>query len=207
MNYFVTGTDTGVGKTFVTALLTRAARLAGLDTLALKPICCGSREDVHILRAAADGQISPEEINPMFFELPTSPLVAGKKKRDPVEIESLASWFLFHRAQRKSLLVEGAGGWLMPLSATRTMADVAALFQLPVLLVVANRLGCLNHTLLTIESIRARGLECVGIVLNNREKSTSLASKTNSETLRQVCDVPVLFEIKPGQQSVELALA
>lgn len=205
MNYFVTGTDTGVGKTFVTALLTRAARLAGLDTLALKPVCCGSREDVHILRAAADGQISPEDVNPLFFKLPVSPIAVSKKKRLPVEIESLAPWFLAHRAQRQSLLVEGAGGWLMPLSATQTMADVAVLFQLPVLLVVANRLGCLNHTLLTIESIRARGLECAGLVLNNREKPSSLASKTNREALGEVCDVPILFEVKSGQQTLELA--
>jgi len=207
VNYFITGTDTGVGKTFVTALLTRAGRKAGLDTIALKPICCGSREDVHILRAAADGQIPAEEINPMFFELPTSPLVTGKTKRGPVEIEPLAPWFLAHRGQRKSLLVEGAGGWLMPLSTTRTMADVAVLFQLPVLVVVANRLGCLNHTLLTIESIRARGLECAGLIFNNLAKSTTVASKTNKETLREACDVPILFEILPGQQSVELATA
>lgn len=207
MNYFVTGTDTGVGKTYVTALLARALRQSGLDTIALKPVCCGSREDVHILRAATGGQLTAEEINPLFFEAAASPLATGRKKHGVVEIATLTPWFQALRARHQSLLVEGAGGWLMPLTATQTMADVAGLFQLPVLLVVGNRLGCLNHTLLTIESIRARGLECAGIVLNSREKSSSLASKTNKQVLSEICDVPVLFEILPGQQRIELATA
>jgi dethiobiotin synthetase len=105
------------------------------------------------------------------------------------------------------LLIEGVGGWLVPVAPQSTMADVAARFGLPVLLVVANRLGCLNHTLLTIESIRARGLECRGIVLNSLPGASDVATETNKRTLQEVCDVPILFEIESGQQSIELAVA
>lgn len=207
MNYFITGTDTGVGKTFFTALLTRALRKAGFDTAALKPICCGPREDVHILRAAADGELTPDEINPVFFDLPVAPLVAAREARREVDLDELSTWFQRLRPQRRSWLVEGAGGWLVPLTAEKTVADLAALIGLPVLIVVANRLGCLNHTLLTIESIRARGLQCAGLVLNNLTDDHSLATQTNKEILQGYTDVPVLFELHPGQQNLKLAVA
>jgi dethiobiotin synthetase len=207
MNYFITGTDTGVGKTYFTALLTRALRKAGFDTTALKPICCGPREDVHILRAASGGEFPPDEINPIFFEHAVAPLAAAREETRTVDMEQLAAWFLRLRPQRQSLLVEGVGGWLVPITENKTVADLALLTGLPVLIVVANRLGCLNHTLLTIESIRARGLACAGLVLNTLAKDQSLAAKTNREILQECCDVPVLFEIHPGQQSLELAVA
>lgn len=204
MNYFVTGTDTGVGKTFVTALLVRALRKTGLNTVALKPICCGSREDVHILRAASGGELSMEEMNPQYFDIEAAPLAASRNHLEPVNLDFLAAWFQSHRAQRQSLLVEGAGGWMTPLAAKQTMADLAGLFQLPVLIVVPNRLGCINHTLLTVENIRSRGLECAGLILNSMEKKQSLAARTNRENLQEACAVPILFEIHPGQQALEL---
>ncbi len=207
MNYFITGTDTGVGKTFFTALLTRALRRAGFDTGALKPICCGPREDVHILRAAAGGELTPEEINPVFFDLPVAPLVAAREENRNVDMDALAAWFQRLRSSRRSWLVEGAGGWLVPITPEKTVADLAALIGLPVLVVVANRLGCLNHTLLTIECIRAHGLKCAGLVLNNLTEEQTPATQTNKKILQECSDVPVLFEIHPGQQSLELAVA
>jgi len=207
VNYFITGTDTGVGKTFFTALLTRSLRRAGFDTGALKPICCGPREDVHILRAAADGQLTPDEINPVFFDLPVAPLVAARADKREVDLDGLSAWFQRLRPQRRSWLVEGAGGWLVPITREKTVADLAAIIGLPVLVVVANRLGCLNHTLLTIESIRARGLECAGLVLNNLSDEQTFATQTNRGILQDCTDVPVLFEIHPGQQSLEIAVA
>jgi len=205
VNYFITGTDTGVGKTFFTALLTRAARQAGLDTAALKPLCCGPREDVHILRAAAGGELSVEEINPVFFDLPVAPLVAAREENRTVNLPELGAWFAALRPQRKSWLVEGAGGWLVPVTETQTVADLAVLLGLPVLVVVANRLGCLNHTLLTVESIRARGLTCAGLVLNTLSEEPSVAAATNKTILQDCCDVPILFELRPGQQRLEIA--
>jgi dethiobiotin synthetase len=207
MNYFITGTDTAVGKTYVTSLLTRALRRAGFDTVALKPICCGSRDDVEALCAASDNELSADNSNPLWFQSPVAPLVAARLENRDLDLEALGAWFEHHRKRRRSLLIEGAGGWLVPLTPKATVANLAALFGLPVLLVVGNRLGCLNHTLLTIESIRARGLDCRGIVLNTLPGSPSVATETNKRTLEEVCDVPILFDISPGQRGVELAVA
>lgn len=207
MNFFVTGTDTGVGKTFVTALLTRALRRAGLDTVALKPICCGPRDDVDALCAASDQELSPDAINPCWLQAPAAPLVAARKENREVDLDGLTGWFRQHRVRRRSLLVEGAGGWLVPVATRTTVADLAVAFDLPVLVVVANRLGCLNHTLLTLESIRARGLTCGGLVLNTLSAENSVATETNRQILREFCDVPILFEVGPDQASLELAVA
>jgi dethiobiotin synthetase len=95
----------------------------------------------------------------------------------------------------------------VPLTPQATVADLAAAFALPVLLVVANRLGCLNHTFLTIESIRAHGLECRGIVLNNLPGNPNAATETNRKTLEEICKVPILFDIGPDQRAIELAVA
>jgi dethiobiotin synthetase len=207
MNYFITGTDTTVGKTYVASLLTRALRRAGFDTVALKPICCGSRDDVEALCAASDNELSVETSNPFWFQTPVAPLVAARLENRDLDLQALAAWFERHRNRRRSLLVEGAGGWLVPIAPQATVADLAALFGLPVLLVVANRLGCLNHTLLTVESIRAHGLDCRGIVLNTLPGNLNAATETNKRTMEEICDVPILFDIGPDQRRIELAVA
>ncbi|HRJ72919.1 MAG TPA: dethiobiotin synthase, partial [Terrimicrobiaceae bacterium] len=138
---------------------------------------------------------------------PAAPLVAARREHREVDLAALTAWFQSHRSRRRSLLVEGAGGWLVPLGTSTTVADLAAALGLPVLVVVANRLGCINHTLLTVESIRRRGLECGGLVLNTIDDDQSVAVRTNREILQEFCNVPVLFEITPGQTSLELAVA
>jgi dethiobiotin synthetase len=207
MNYFITGTDTAVGKTYIAALLTRALRRAGLDTVALKPICCGSRDDVEALCDASENELSADATNPIWLASPVAPLIAARLENRELKIDDLAGWFRHHRNRRRSLLVEGVGGWLTPVTAKLRAADVAALFQLPVLLVVANRLGCLSHTLLTLESIRAHGQECRGLILNSLPGVASAATETNRRALEEICDVPILFEIAVDQRSIELAVA
>lgn len=206
MKCFVTGTDTGVGKTYVTALLTRALRQAGLDTVALKPLCCGPREDVDALCAASDGELTPDETNPVWLAAPTAPLVAARLENTAVDLPALGRWFDGIASTRNSLLVEGVGGWLVPVADGSTSADLAEMFGLPVLVVVANKLGCLNHTLLTLESIRARALPCAGLILNNLSTETSAATETNRQILTEFCDVPILFEIGPGQDAIRIAV-
>lgn len=203
MSYFITGTDTGVGKTYFTALLTQMLRRRGLDTLALKPLCSGDRDDVEILLRAADHTATADEINPVWLAAPSAPLVAARRENREIDFEALVSWFANLAAQRKSLLVEGAGGWLVPVTRTQTVADLAVAFQLPVLVVVANRLGCLNHALLTVESIRARGLVCAGLILNSLNADDSIAAATNRAVLEEICDVPVLAELRPGQTELD----
>ena len=207
MNYFITGTDTAVGKTYVAALLTRGLRRAGFDTVALKPICCGARDDVDTLGAASDNELSSDAINPIWLQAPVAPLVAARLEHRQLDLAELDEWFQHHRRRRRSLLIEGVGGWLVPVTGNATIADLAARFALPVLLVVANRLGCLSHTLLTVESIRARGLECRGLVLNTMPRTSGPATETNKRALQEICNVPVLFDIADGQQSIELAVA
>jgi dethiobiotin synthetase len=207
MNYFITGTDTAVGKTYIAALLTRALRRAGLDTVALKPICCGSRDDVDALCDASENELSADATNPIWLASPVAPLIAARLENRDLNIGELDAWFRHHRSRRRSLLVEGVGGWLTPVTAKLGAADVAALFKLPVLLVIANRLGCLNHTLLTIESIRAHGQECGGLILNSLPGVASVATETNRRALEEICDVPILFEIATDQRSIELAVA
>jgi len=204
---FLTGTDTDVGKTFATALLTRALRRAGFDTVALKPVCCGDRSDVKILREAADNELDADEINPVWLRAPLAPLVAARLEDSPISLPALDKWFRRVSAARVSVLVEGAGGWLAPLADRIAVADLAAVLGLPVLLVVANRLGCINHTLLTLEAIRARKLNCQGIILNTLPHSDDPSTRTNCEILRELAGVPILFEIAPNQLEIELAVA
>lgn len=199
MKAFITGTDTAVGKTFATALLTSSLRHAGLDTIALKPICCGDRDDAHALRTAADDELSLDEVNPVWLRTPVAPLVASRIENAPVSLDALASWFQQITAPRSSFLVEGAGGWLVPMANQLTIADLAVRLQLPILLVVANRLGCINHTLLTLESIRARGLACAGLILNTISPVPDDATTTNRDILLETTQLPILFDITPNQ--------
>lgn len=204
MRAFLTGTDTGVGKTFVTALLARALRRAGLDTIALKPVCSGDRLDAEILRSACDDELTLDEVNPLWFPMPAAPFVAARSEHRSVSIPTLETWFRPLADGRNSVLVEGAGGWMVPLSEHTLVADLAVALALPVILVVPNRLGCINHTLLTIDGIRARGLVCRGLILNSPVPGDP--GLKNRELLEKFTDVPILFEITPGQKTLELAL-
>jgi dethiobiotin synthetase len=200
MNLFITGTDTNAGKTFVTALLTRALRSRGFETIALKPLCSGERSDVEILQAASDHLLSLDETNPVWLREPAAPLVAARLENRPLSLDALKDWFHNLSQKHPSLLVEGAGGWLVPITDRETIADLAARLSLPVILVVANRLGCINHTLLTLESIRARGLHCPGIILNTLTHAPDMATRTNREILEQ--HTPILLEIHPSQLEI-----
>jgi dethiobiotin synthetase len=200
MNLFITGTDTNAGKTFVTALLTRALRGRGFETIALKPLCSGERSDVEILQAASDHRLTLDETNPIWLREPAAPLVAARLENRTLSLDALQNWFHALSEKHPSVLVEGAGGWLVPITPTETIADFAARLALPVVLVVANRLGCINHTLLTLESIRARGLQCPGIILNTFSNSDDIATRTNRDILEQ--NTPILLEVHPGQTEI-----
>jgi len=203
---FITGTDTGVGKTYCTALLAHGLRDAGLDTVALKPVCCGGREDAEILRAACGNELTLDEVNPLWYPAPVAPLVAAGDA--PPSLEALVRWFKGIASSRRSVLVEGVGGWLVPLAPGVTMADLAVALGLPVLVVVANRLGCLNHALLTVESIRAHGLPCLGFVLNSFDAASDDESlPTNRKALEEASGLRVVVELLHGQKSLEVGLA
>lgn len=171
---FVAGTDTGVGKTlFSAALLLRLAD-AGVLAAACKPVSAGCRReggrlvnaDAELLAATAPLQRPLEVVNPVALEPAIAPHIAAAEAGVPLEAAMLAAACRRAAEGADFLVVEGAGGWRVPLNAQETLADVARLLALPVVLVVGLRLGCLNHALLSVAAIRADGLELAGWVAN-----------------------------------------
>lgn len=171
---FVTGTDTGVGKTVVCAALTRALVGRGMRVAVMKPVASGSdatseglrNSDALALMAAANVAARYEVVNPYCFAPPISPHIAAREAGIAIELALLRSRFDALAAASDCVIVEGAGGWLAPISDTAAMADLAAALSLPVLLVVGLRLGCLNHALLSRESLGARGAAFAGWIAN-----------------------------------------
>ena len=208
MNYFITGTDTGVGKTFFTTLLIRALRRAGLDTVGMKPVCCGDREDAELLRAAAGNTLDLDEVNPVWFSAPVAPYAAANIEKRAVDLAAIRARFTALRNAHRSLLVEGVGGWMVPIAPNYFVSDLAAEFGLPVLVVVRNRLGALNHSLLTIRAVQAAGLNCAGIVLNNADgPAADTATASNRAMIEELADAPILFEIERDQRELVLGIA
>jgi len=208
MNFFISATDTDAGKTYVTALLTRSLRKAGFDTVAMKPISCGEPGDTLALQAAADNELSVEEVTPVSYSAPLAPIEAARMEGQSFDPSEVMTTFTRLHDTHRSLLVEGIGGWLVPITKSYSAADLAKAMGLPVLLVVRNRLGGLNHALLTLESIKAHGLTCAGIVINNHPADAAdPAAEGNRRLLPELAGVPILFEITPGQTELDLAVA
>ena len=202
---FITGTDTNVGKTRVTAMLVRALRKQGLDSVAMKPICCGERADAEQLHAACDRAIPLNDVNPVWLRTPAAPYTAAIIEDRNIDLSLIRETFARLRAGHDSLIVEGVGGWRVPIARDYFISDLAAEFALPVAVVVANKLGAINHALLTIESIQARGLECAGVIFNHATFAVDdIAAITNRGMLEDILGVPVLYEIAHGQQTLKL---
>lgn len=202
MNFFITGTDTDCGKTYVTALLVRAAREAGIDAVGAKPVCCGPRGDVEILSAAAGGIEPLDALNPVWFETPAAPMACELSGENPGDYESAAKTMRSLARRHECVLCEGVGGWLVPLRRGLSMADFAADLGWPVIIVARNRLGVLNHTMLTIESVKAKGLTIAGLVLNMGGEANSRVEQTNRVILEEIAGVPLLAEVAWGQTSI-----
>jgi len=207
VNLFITGIDTGVGKTYVSTLLVRALRRAGLDTAPMKPFCCGDREDAEALYEACGGEVPLDVINPIWYQTPAAPYTAAKVENRPADLPLVRRTFAELRAQHRSLIVEGVGGWMVPIAKDYFVADLAAEFGLPVAVVVRNRLGAINHALLTVRDIERRGLPFAGIIFNRVEAENDIAAATNRALLEELLGQPVLFEITPGQTELELGIA
>jgi dethiobiotin synthetase len=175
LRLFVTGTDTGIGKTRVSAALCRAYAARGLRVAAMKPIASGClmtadglrNEDALALQAEINVSASYSEINPYAFAPPIAPHLAAREAGVSIDFDVLDRAQERLALQSEVLIVEGAGGWLVPLDERRSLADLVVHWQLDVVLVVGLRLGCLNHALLTSESIERRGLRLAGWVGNS----------------------------------------
>jgi dethiobiotin synthetase len=210
MNLFLTGTDTGAGKTYAAALLVRALRRAGFDTAPMKPFCCGERDDAEVLYEACDRAVPFNTINPVWYRTPAAPYTAALVENRLPDLALIRDTYAQLRATHRSLIVEGAGGWMVPIERDYFIADLAAEMALPVAVVVRNRLGAINPTLLTVRDIERRGLPFAGIILNHiepAEPGSEVAAATNRAVLEDLLGRPVLLEIQPGQTSLELAVA
>jgi dethiobiotin synthetase len=202
---FVTGTDTGVGKTVVTCLLTRALRRQGRAVRVCKPVATGaSREgsqpvsdDTRLLAEAADDP-ALEEITPWVFAEPAAPPVAARQVGVRLSLEAIAAAVRRRETAGATLLVEGVGGLLCPLTDDALVADLARELGLPLVIVARRSLGTLNHTLLTVEAARTRGLAVAGVVVSETTPVEGLAEETNVEELGRRLPVPVLAVVPHG---------
>lgn len=172
--FFVTGTDTGVGKTVVACALARAFAAAGERVAVMKPIASGAartadglrNEDALALMKAANVPLTYAQVNPFCFEPAISPHIAAEEARIEVNIGTIKAGFEALAAISDRVMIEGAGGWLAPINARESMADLAHALGVPVLLVVGLRLGCLNHAQLTRLAIASRGVPLAGWIAN-----------------------------------------
>jgi dethiobiotin synthetase len=192
VSLFVTGTDTGVGKTHTIIQLLRLLRRSGVSCAGFKPICCGDRNDAEQIVRASNASLTIDDINPIWLKAPLAPLPAARIENVSVEIDQIFGAFSSLRARVEVVIVEGVGGWLVPIRTDYFVSDLAAEMSLPVLVVAMNRLGCLNHTFLTVKSVQERGLCCVGVSLNEIPGANDLAICSNADVLREFLDVPVL---------------
>jgi dethiobiotin synthetase len=212
--FFVTGTDTGVGKTVVACALIRQLRAAGRDVGVMKPVETGVGRggplDAQALREASGVDDGLDEICPIQLALPAAPNVAAAQQGRTLKLEAIRSAFASLRARHETLVVEGAGGLLVPLLDDFSMADLAAELGLPVLVAARAALGTINHTLLTLEALERRGLPLAGVVISHATGALSEADASNLASLKSALGRRLVGEIPPlapGEQPAEDAIA
>ncbi len=201
-SYFITGTDTGVGKTLVAAALLHALARRYPRVVGMKPVAAGqvrvggtwASEDALALRAASTVQVPAELDNPILLPDPLSPHIAARRAGVRIDIAELQRRFHTLAQRADAVVVEGAGGFHVPLSDTETGADLAQALALPIVLVVGLRLGCLNHAALTAEAIHGRGLTLAGWVANRIDPAMQ-AQDDNIAWLQRRLDAPLLADI------------
>ena len=212
MDCYITGTDTGAGKTWTTCAILHALGGRGLRAAALKPIAAGVErqgnselnEDVELLASAANVALRPEVLNPYLFRAPTAPHLAASIERRTISFAHIAATFEEARLLTDTLLVEGVGGWCLPFGADGMQSDLVTRLQLPVLLVAGIRLGALNHTLLTIRALKADGIALIGWLANIVDPSYPYAAAT-VEALAERIDAPC-FGLVPWQANGMVAI-
>jgi dethiobiotin synthetase len=206
--FFITATDTGMGKTTVTKLLITESKKAGFSAIGCKPVACGvseagagAEEDVLSYEAVNSLQLRREQINPLRFDLPVSPNIAAHSEGYTISVKHLAKQL--HRLNCLPvdyIFYEGIGGWQVPLNDKETMVDLVRLLQLPVILVVGIRVGCLNHALLTWEAM-VKEAPCVGWIANIMNPSVP-AIDEHIATLKQRIGAPFLGTLPFHQEGI-----
>ena len=198
-SFFVTGTDTEVGKTRISVALIELLQQQGKQVAVMKPIASGCEltddglrnDDAVQLSQQADVSLAYELINPYAFEPAIAPHIAAKQADENIDLALIKQNFDLIQSQAESVVVEGAGGWLVPLNDHATMADLAVELSLPVILVVGIRLGCINHARLTYQMIESSGVKCAGWLAMCVEPDM-LKIEDNISTIKQAIDAPLL---------------
>lgn len=196
MSYFVTGTDTGVGKTLISCALLHAFAAQGKLVIGMKPVAAGcgeddQHEDVERLRAASNVLAGKGQVNPYCFPRPVAPHLAAQFIGVSINFSRIVESFSELSGLADEVIVEGAGGLLVPLNTEQDSADLAGQLELPVVLVVGMRLGCLNHALLTADAMKWRSLKLAGWVANVVDADMAMLDE-NVAALRQRIDAPLL---------------
>lgn len=201
---FITGTDTGVGKTIFTGLLLHHLRKSGTHALAMKPFCSGGRGDVRLLRAMQDGELSEDEINPFYFPEPVAPLVSARQHKSAIPLRDVLRNIQETAARCECLLIEGSGGLLVPLGESYFVADLIRRLDCDVILVARNRLGTINHTLLSVAAMKNPGIRPSAIALMNVAgvNNSDTSSRTNGLILSEfLAPIPVRSIIFLGKKA------
>lgn len=202
-SFFITGTDTDAGKTIVTAGLLAAANKAGKRTIGLKPVAAGCEDtpeglrnsDAVLLQETASVKLSYDQVNPIAFEPAIAPHIAAMREGRMMSGDRIAAYCRGAMMQPADLvLVEGAGGWRVPLSYRETMAQIPKSLQVPVILVVGMKLGCINHALMSAESISRDGIPLAGWIAN-RVDADMECYEENRDTIANMLRAPMLAEI------------
>jgi dethiobiotin synthetase len=191
---FITGTDTGVGKSVLAALLLRHLRQSGVHALGVKPFCSGGWGDVHLMRAAQDRELMPEEITPFFFPEPVTPLVSMRLHKRPVALEAVLECIQKQAERCERLIIEGAGGLLAPLGEDYTALTIITRLSCEVMLVTPNKLGTINHTLLTVKALEQAGVRQIRVIMmGSGSKDASVAS--NADLLEETLGNRAFFRV------------
>jgi dethiobiotin synthetase len=211
---YVTGTDTGIGKTFSSCVLLHALRQRGWQAVGMKPVASGCtltaeglrNEDATALLAASDPVPAYDDLNPFALEQPLAPEIAAAEAGVTLSLGPIEAAFARLRARADTVVVEGVGGWLAPLSGTLDQADLVHALQLPVVMVVGLRLGCLNHARLTAAAIQASGASCIGWIANEVDPSMARRDE-NMVLLRARLPMPCWGRLPyaPGADPATLA--
>ena len=197
--YFITGTDTGIGKTWSTVALMQYFKNQGKTVIGMKPIASGcekvdgqlKNEDALLLQQYASIALPYQDVNPYAFALPVSPHIAADKVGVEIELEKITAKYQQLEKQADVVLVEGVGGWMVPLNERQTVADLALHMDLPVIVIVGVRLGCINQAKLTFAAIQQSGVNCQGWVASCVDKDMLMIAE-NIQTLCLSTELPLL---------------
>lgn len=192
-NVFITGTDTGVGKTLVAAALAAVLRKKGTDVGVMKPVATGGWDDARLLASAAEVKDNLFLVNPYCLGTPVAPAVAAEIEGIKIDIRKIKSAYETLSNRHDVLVVEGVGGLLVPIYKSYMVTDLINDLKLPVIIIARPGLGTINHTLLTLRQARASRIEVIGVIINNyNEENSGIAEKTAPDVIERIGKVPVL---------------